>query len=242
MPTIPSFGFSDTPESLRAREDALFKEWREYLAPLPFLRDGAGPEYARSPRRLLFLLKEGNDPQGVWADPPDGDLRRAHEWNYDDPYARPTWHPLVRWAAYILDGVDIPAITQELWKSVVSRIAVVNVKKWPGGATAHGATVLATLKDHRYAQFLDQQVDYYYPRVTICGSDLVGECVGELRGWPEQSWPKYRCSRTGGDDPDEISHRQSSSLGLTISFWHPAQRSRSDVFDILREVIDALAR
>jgi hypothetical protein len=227
----PQYGdFAHTLRSLRRAEDELFTEWRRRVK--PFLPDGAGPRFASSPRRLLFVLKEANDQTGAWA-LSGGDVRDASGWRYDDPHARPTWHPLLRWASYILDRADPQPVTPQIWRSVLSRIAVVNVKKRPGASVARPGTIRATIKDPFYAQLLAQQLSYYRPHVTICGGDLVGECVHELYGWRESDWDKQLCSST-----DEIWFKRTRHLGLVLCFWHPA--ARRAVFPILREVIDKL--
>lgn len=213
MPGTYADAFAHTPESLREAENALFVEWQKAISPPPFLRDGAAPSYARAAHRLLFVLKEGNDEEGAWAQSPDGDIRLAYTWDCTDRHARPTWRPITRWASYVLDRVDPQAITQDIWRAVLSRIAVVNVKKRPGGSVASAAEILGRVRDHPYAQLLYQQLSFYRPHITICGGDLVGQSIGELMGWPEDSWRRLRCSRTGGNDPDEIWYKEQTELG-----------------------------
>src|SRR5437763_17145760 len=92
------------PRELYRAEQRLFGHWKRYpLARQLFLPDGAMPCFALEPFRLLFVLKEGNDPKGDFVRS-GGDLRAAWEWGYDRGH---TWRPLAIWAAVVLGGVDI---------------------------------------------------------------------------------------------------------------------------------------
>jgi len=77
-------------------------------------------------------------------------MRDASKWRHDDRFVGSTWHPLARWASYVLDRREPQPITAGVWRSVLSRIAVINVKKHPGGARARAAAI-RNIIDDRYA-------------------------------------------------------------------------------------------
>lgn len=54
---------------LHREEDNLFIEWRDANRKkgLPFHPDGAMPDFTAEPTRVVFVLKEGNDPSGNWS-------------------------------------------------------------------------------------------------------------------------------------------------------------------------------
>ena len=83
--------------NLNERENALFEEWEHNLGQQgeSFVRDGAvcGETYQSTTPRLLFLLKEVNDPEGG-----NWDLREFLR----EGGQGPTWNNVTRWTRGIL--------------------------------------------------------------------------------------------------------------------------------------------
>lgn len=150
--------------SIKEREERLFSEWRELHRSL--VTDGVVDEfaYAESSPKLLFVLKEVNDPGGGgW------DLR---EFLRDEGGRPATWDNITRWVEGIrkLPG-DVPWQELELIdiarrKTALRSIAVMNIKKVPGGHTANPDEIAAAAEIDR--QFLLRQYELYRPDLTIC--------------------------------------------------------------------------
>lgn len=154
-------------------EDRLFAEWADrYEA---FVTDGAvdGATYVRSPIKLLFVLKEVNDPDGEsW------DLREFLR----DGGQGPTWNMVTRW----VEGVQqLPAsvpwseisgwISPERRQEALRTIAVVNLKKTPGGASSEYFEIRdAVTRDH---EFIRAQLELYGPDYVICCGSIVSEML-----------------------------------------------------------------
>lgn len=224
--------------ALTSAEDALFADMRARMSPI--LRDGAMHDYATQERRLLFVLKEGNDPDGSWSASPDGDLRQAPSWDFHDTsYRRATWHTLLRWAAVVLGAERLDDIQEHHWQTLLPKIAVVNLCKSPGGSTTDPSRINRALDDREYAKLLRLQLGLYQPGITVCGGDDVFDWLTRLIGWTIDDCKSYRCSTD-----DLIWCCRSETLGLVIAFWHPAQRKRaqSDLVGVLGEVIESAAQ
>jgi hypothetical protein len=206
--------------TLRQRENRIFDKYRklgEVIIP-----DGAlGEDYESANPRLLIILKEPNDLDRSWARS-GGDIRdfgRKHE------SRGATWNTLARWSAFVenprldFDQVSIRAKQERL--ALLRRIAVVNLKKIPGGSVSRPNTIKKAAEEHR--ELLLEQFAVYKPNITITGNTFA--IVQELLGAEKQ--PK----------PDKCFHFfNSPELGVCFDFYHPQQRTYSAkaLFDMLR--------
>lgn len=212
--------------SLNAREDALFEAWKRRLghAAENFVPDGAvcGETYESTWPRIVFLLKEVNDPGGGDWDLRDF-LRSGGRWQ--------TWNNVTRWTEGILalpeihpwknlERIDENARTRGLRK-----IAAVNIKKTPGGATADAGGL------HRFAlengEFIRRQLDLYRPNLIVgCGSGVSDVFFEYIYGAPE--WRKT------------VRGTSYVALGSATYFdyYHPAARVSARL--LYEELIDSV--
>jgi|JRYH01.1.fsa_nt_gb hypothetical protein len=213
-------------EVLRSAEDAVFNGWED--RPGSFVRDGAMPGYASAERKILFILKEVSG-----TTEPDLRFASSLDWYQVPGRWRNTWYAAIHWATALRgESVDTDQITPEVWQRSLEPIAVVNVKKTPGGTTADHGEIETFVRQN--ARFLKKQLSLYKPHLTICGSDFVADCLALLYGWTERDWR----GETRGPRGDEIWELDSPVLGRVISFWHPNQRSRkrSETSEILKAI------
>jgi hypothetical protein len=196
---------------IRALEDVLFAEWRRNRP--GFVADGAVDEtaYLASSPRLLFVLKEVNDPHGG-----DWDLR---EFLLDGGRAQ-TWNNVTRW----IDGIrslpdDIPwnavaEITDGRRQRTLRSIVAMNLKKSPGGHTTDPAALSnAAAAD---AALINRQFALYEPDLVICcGADTsnIFDGLVDLGGEP-----RWKATRRG------IRYREFQERRFVVSFAHPEAR------------------
>ncbi|MBS0568039.1 MAG: hypothetical protein JSS59_11630 [Proteobacteria bacterium] len=148
--------------SISVREDALFSEWKVHRP--AFVADGVVNEtdYIGSSPRLLFVLKEVNDPDGG-----DWDLREFLRTG-----GRPaTWDNLARWieairSPTILPWEQIETIDIQRRTAALRSIAAVNLKKTPGWYTSDPNEVSRFADED--SKFLRLQIDLYKPHLVIC--------------------------------------------------------------------------
>lgn len=171
--------------SLAEAENALFATWRKQDPSEGFTTDGAidPDEYARSPIRLVFLLKETNG----WT----GDLRSTLR---NGEHASGTWYNLTRWIEGIL---QLPRITpwskleqcpdDERRQQALRKVVVVNLKKTPGGSAANDESIRYAAKRDR--QLLSEQLALYAPHFVICCGDIVGNAIADdVYQLPPEDW------------------------------------------------------
>lgn len=148
---------------IQAQEDALFHEWRTARPGL--VADGVADEeaYSSSRRRVLFVLKEVNDPGGG-----DWDLRQFMR----DGGRPDTWDNITRWveglrnlSADIL-WKDLERVDAERRTRALRSIAAMNLKKIPGSHTSNPNDVaLAAAQDRA---FINRQIRLYQADLIIC--------------------------------------------------------------------------
>lgn len=155
--------------SLEQKEEELFGQWRASWSD-SFVTDGAvDPNaYVASSPRILFLLKEANDPDGGgWC--LREFLRRG---------GRPqTWNNITRWVQAIRrlpDEVpwdDLRCVAESNRREMLQAIAVVNLKKLPGGHTTERKDFWEVVQ--RDAHWIRDQVALYDADLIVCcGTDL----------------------------------------------------------------------
>lgn len=213
--------------SIRESEEALFAEWR--LKDGNFYPDGVVDEeaYLQSQLKLLFVLKEVNDPSGE-----EWDLREFIR-DADRPES---WNQLTRW----VDGIrrlpeDIPwnkivEVDQEKRRNTLRSIAVVNLKKSAGGHTTDSASL--EKRAARDQILLRKQFLLYEPDLIICcgTSDLAHKfCL-----ICEQ--PKWHSTSRG------ISFHEHRMGKYVVEYSHPAARCKSQLLyygliDAIREIL-----
>jgi hypothetical protein len=128
-----------------------------------FSRDGIVSEesYEKAARRLLFILKEPNDHH---------DDLREHAINFakgtDRSYA--TWRNLAYWSYGLLRG--FPGFTQvrndPSHPAVLHEIAVMNLKKSPGGSAAIPQGIIDFARDDSNRDFIRREVAIIEPQIV----------------------------------------------------------------------------
>ena len=157
--------------SIFEREQELFERWASDSSFVRngFVRDGVACEetYLESTPKILFVLKETNDPSGR-----DGDLREFMR-NGGTPK---TWDNITRWVEGIRNlPNDTPwemlkCIDEERRKKALRTIAAVNLKKKPGGSTAVYAQLKQAAENDKL--YIKEQIKIYNADYIIfCGRD-----------------------------------------------------------------------
>lgn len=213
---------------IRISEDELFDEWR--IVSPKMVRDGAvSPEaYAASDLKVMLILKEVNDPGGGgW------DLRNVLR----EGKRAQTWTNVARWMRGIhampedLPWRELEPITTEDRRELLSSIAVINLKKEPGGHTSIGGEIAAAAGER--GTLLRQQFSIYDPDLVIfCGTAGAGTSVL----FPDVG-PKWKKTSRG------VSYASFGDGKTMISFSHPEARCPSPfivygLLDAVREIFE----
>ncbi len=172
------------------QETELFRKWK--AGRTGFAPDGVVSEkdYLNSDPKIVFILKEVNDPGS------EGWDLRDYLWKGADKGGT-TWNNVARWAYGIRNRksfqrwknfpyVDIEFRTEEL-----KNICAMNLKKEPGGGrTKYQELVDATKKD---SKFIRKQYALYDADITICGGGHTGELFkGVVREDNDKEWKKKK--------------------------------------------------
>lgn len=197
---------------IREREDALFEEW-ERAIDRPFYLDGAVDEdaFADSKPKLLYVLKEPNEPGGEGWDMREfvRDGARGH-----------TWNNITRWTECIRALPDDVLweklegnLTEERRASTLRSIAFMNLNKHPGGASADPENLLqVTVRDQ---EFIRRQIAIYDADYVIC-CGTKGQLTS-IAPYSEQTGRWRQTTRGIGCLPTPNS-------GWLVDYWHPQAR------------------
>ena len=218
--------------SLAKMEDSLFDEWDggERL-----VRDGAVDAacYEQCARKVLFVLKEANDPGGgAW------DLRGFLRAGQRGRGA--TWHNVARWAEGIrcLPCV-VPWSELERRKLSLRSIVAVNLKKVPGGSNAD----IGAIRDFAHAnrEILRRQFALYKPDLVVgCGrdvSDILFGAVYDLReDWAVTSNGIWHAGF------NDIHDQLLAHPARYVAYWHPGVRWPANLlhYGLTRAVAEAV--
>lgn len=166
--------------SKNGRLNRLFLRWaRQCGGPAcDFHRDGIVDEaqFGREKRRVLFVLLEPNSKGGRFDKHRGSDLRVL--W-HDVPLKKSLDRNLARWTRLLLDGAGrstwkpTPAET----KAQLQRVAIINMKKMPGGGTADAEAISAHAWQDR--KLLRKQISIIAPRLVVA----CGPRANKVLGW-----------------------------------------------------------
>ena len=154
-------------------EDRLFDAWASHCK--TFARDGIVDvdEHEHAPVKLLFILKEVNDPGDR-----DWDLRQFLR----DGACAPTWNTVTRWVEGIqslprfIRWRDLSReIDDDRRKRALRKIIAINLKKEHGRGTAVPDEVRVAARRDR--EFISGQLSLYEPDYVICCGGLVGDLL-----------------------------------------------------------------
>ena len=211
------------------KEKRLFDAWPSRQE--SFVKDGVVDvdEYARSRVKLLFVLKEVNDPGvGGW------DLRKFLR----KGACGPTWNTVTRWVEgierlpRIAPWNELENVDNDQRKRILRKIAAVNLKKEPGAGVADYDQLREAVQRDR--QSISDQLSLYAPDYVICcGSDVTALLFGTE---PIGVYPL--------DDDDWKSTRRGVWYSMVngtphIAYFHPQARMPGNL--VHYGLIDAVA-
>ena len=196
---------------IQDREKQLFEEWSKNRK--GFVADGVIDEnaYLNSCPRLMFILKEVNDPDGG-----NWDLREFIR----DGAREQTWSNITRWT-YGIRSIEkdiawdnLQQITEEQRKEILKSICAINLKKSPGGHTTN-KDILATVAFEDKIYF-KEQFSFYDPDLVICCGSVVSRLFHNLVS--SQLEPKWKMTKRG------IWYHEYAKNKYVIEFSHPEAR------------------
>jgi hypothetical protein len=201
--------------ALTKAENEIFARYQALHPGVPILPDGAPDPSAYVKRgnfRVLFLLKEGNDPDGTWVRN-GGDLRDMARCG--GRYA--SWHNLATWIAISqrLPFTKNDRKSRDWRASQLRRAVFVNAKKIPGNANSSTTAIAEFALNADHNPLLKQQLELYRPRLTLaCGNGLFQILRETFNARPlKPANGKYG-----------YWFFKSKSMGTVIDFYHPEAR------------------
>lgn len=217
--------------TIKEQEDSLFAEWR--INRKGFVADGVADEnsYQQSGKKILFLMKEVNDPNcGGW------DLRVKMR---EEGGRNATWDNIARWTLGIRDlQEDIPwselkkKMSNEKRRGVIQYIAAMNLKKSPGGSSTDKALMEKVAMEDK--GFLSRQFNFYDADIVICCgvdvSNTAHSCIKDIQGF------KWKATSRG------VPYHELGKPGkILISYSHPEARVSDNLLyygliDAVREI------
>lgn len=178
---------------LRKQEKKLFKKWN--IETSNFVKDGIVSEndYRSATLKVLLILKEANDKDGGGWDLTEH-VRQRPRWQ--------TWNTVTRWMIGILrlkeiiNWQEISKINEAQRKKYLKSLAIINLKKIPGGGSSKNKEIMASAK--KYSKLLNQQFNLYKPHIVICGGTgmIVKEIIdlGKNCNWQYSTRGVHYCS------------------------------------------------
>ncbi|MDA3887166.1 MAG: hypothetical protein PF638_16385 [Candidatus Delongbacteria bacterium] len=209
-------------------EEELFTEWKKHRT--GFVSDGVAceEEYLKSEIKILFVLKEVNDPNGG-----NWDLREFVR----NGGRRQTWNNISRWVQGIrnvnndMKWSDLANIDPRR-KEILKSIAAINLKKTPGGHTTNKSEMEKIAKEDK--EFLNTQFHLYNPDLIICcGSSVTGSFCN-LINFKDSS--KWKWTSRG------VHYLEFDSGKILIDYSHPEARVSDNLLyygliDAVKEVV-----
>lgn len=150
-------------QKLRRDEASLMTEWQTRWAQSACFNADGVVDYERwsalpDRKHIVVLLKETN---GL-----HGSLVEFLYHGGSKTYYK-TWNNVARWANMILNGTYWKFVPKSLLDDMVRNIAVVNLKKCPGGAIASSKAVRQAARQD--ADLLKCQIQLYEPDIILTG-------------------------------------------------------------------------
>jgi len=218
--------------SITEKENLLFERWKKKRE--GFVSDGIVDEgaYNSSKIKIVFILKEVNDPDGG-----DWDLREFVR----EGARRQTWDNITRWVYGIknldreINWSELSEISSDRKKDMLRSICAINLKKTPGGHTSNNDELwhIAVEEDKYY---LSEQLSLYD------GADII-ICCGSITEYIIHSInidflrdPKWKMTSRG------VWFHEYKNGKFIISFSHPEARIKSNLLyygliDAVKEIL-----
>lgn len=206
----------ETLETLKNKCDAISKQIEQigFSKNSHFVIDGIiDPEkYLNAQDHILWILKEANSETDSWS---YLEKFKDKEWLYRCGKSVPTLRRVIYTTYGILrecNWKEIPDASSEKSFEPLQEIAIINIKKIPGGSISESNEIKQSY--HDYQELLKKQIEVYNPNIIIFGNTL-------------QYFHK------SDFDKLETVEKQNSEYGnafydtgdkLYIHTWHPAVR------------------
>lgn len=168
------------PRTKNGQLNRLFRRWVRACGgrACDFHRDGIVDEaqFRRQKRRILFVLLEPNSKGGRFDKHRGSDLRVL--W-HDVPLKKSLDRNLARWIRLFLDGAGRSTWkpTQDETKAQLQRVAIINLKKLPGGGAADAEAIGAHAWQDR--KLLRKEIGIIAPHVVVA----CGPRANKVLGW-----------------------------------------------------------
>jgi len=204
--------------SIEEKENIIFGRWKERRPNL--IRDGVinTVEYSSSNPKLLFLLKEPNSNESNWT--LIDFIKRGAQSS--------TWDNITRWIFGIrnlkkdIPWNDLSEVSSDQRKQLLNAVAVMNLKKTPGGGvTSEKELERFTSEDRDY--LIDQfslYNDHQSIQLTICCGSLVAWLFDLFVSYNQNKWE----STFNG-----IPYREYQAGKFAIAYTHPEARVADNI-------------
>ncbi len=197
---------------MKIEEEKLFEVWKKTRK--DFIPDGLvkEDEYKGALIKVLYILKEVNGGRG-W------DLRKHLRENHSRVQ---TWKNIARWQYGIEHYLEkniwekVKQIDDEFRHDQLKKIAVVNLKKESGKATANNADIRKYAWDDR--ELLKQQISIYQPNIIICCG--TGEIVKEFKLVGSEFFETWKNSSA------KLEYHITKNGVVILNHCHPQKRSK----------------
>lgn len=216
--------------NIKESENELFEEWKGDRK--GFVKDGIVSEqdYLSSKPKIVFILKEVNDPDGGGLKWYSWDLREFVK----EGGRSQTWDNIARWVHGIRNIEFIPdwsfykEITNEFRIETLKSTCIINLKKSPGTHTTDYSTLNKVANEDK--QLIQRQYQLYDPDLTICGG--TGDLFKWVAGFEEIEW---KTTKRG------VWYFERESKKYVVSFAHPEARVQKSLlvyglFDAISEI------
>ena len=183
-------------------------------------------KYLNAKYRILWILKEANSESDTWSYP---EKFKDIEWLYRCGKSVPTLKRMIYTTYGILRDCrwsEIPDASDDKSFEPLQEIAVINIKKIPGGSASNPQTIKNAYCENR--ELLKLQIETYKPNVVIFGNTLDFFNKSDFEGLEnaEKQITEYG------------NHYYDTNEKLYIHTWHPAIRVADEdyVMDIVNIV------
>jgi hypothetical protein len=181
-----------------------------------FVIDGIiEPEkYLNAKYRILWILKEANSETDSWS---YLEKFKDKEWLYRCGKSIPTLKRIIYTTYGILrdcEWHEIPDANNEKSFEPLQEIAIINIKKIPGGSNSSSDEIQQAYYDNQ--ELLKRQIKIYNPNVVIFGNTLQYFYKSDFEGLETAEEQKTEYGNVFYDTGDK----------LYIHTWHPAVRGQ----------------
>lgn len=218
--------------TLTQLENELFSKWKRHRE--GFVSDGVADEtaYLASEKKILFVLKEVNDPEGG-----DWDLRAFVR----EGGRAGTWNNVARWVEGIrridedISWAQLNNNNDERRLKFLPSIGAMNLKKTPGGHTTVVAELVRISSEDR--AFINQQFQLYDADLVVCCG--VSDAFHGLIDL--ESEPRWQETHRG------VRFHEHRPGKLIVAYSHPEARCSNALLyyglvDAIREILRRPAR